>query len=711
MIRLAKNLVSSALAIITSASLLAGCGGGSHANALPPAAAAPTAAPYTGPLANATFKITIPAPVTTSSTTRKAAYISAATKSVRINMTTSTRIPAPGAQFNVVTAVTNGTGNAPGAPCTGSGPWTCTVSMQVPPGSDTFTFTTYDNSTGTGNILSQQQQTLAVVVAIANSFNVTFDANANVMTVNASSGFCAGTFTVANAGNVGTVGTTPVTFNTSYTDLANKAIVAPGLPVLTVNGHTDTNGGAGYTDGTTHLNVKVTQSTQSFTLTQTAGTGNAAVAVTATPANSTGSSDGLAFSKTLNFTFQSGPAPPASFLAAIEQTGAASGKVDLFTISTGTNDTFSAYTTPTLANQSNDVDFPQDLLFDPNGDLLIANGGAGNPDFGNFACIPAGAITTGANAATVLTNNMNDPKYLALGTDSSVGLGNVPASSAVHLQEFVLNGTYTAAATTRDITQTDYPSLGVTGVVALPTTAQNPAGSYAVAITNGSTTSHVVIKHPDGTTVQLDDANVVNPRLGFDPASGQIVVASSNGIHSYLTFFTATTGAKVKQFVIEDTGCYSNGTTPYAGCPPNTASGSSNMKGDVVAASSSGFVAVGGITQSGLPEVQIYDNTVNRNQVGGPIPYDGTTTAGGATFVYGDTTIVHALRWITATKLMVSLEANGAGKQGIYIYDVSQALASPCTCFDANGTQFPNSPKQSGFHALTNIPLSVAYKP
>ena len=135
------------------------------------------------------------------------------------------------------------------------------------------------------------------------------------------------------------------------------------------------------------------------------------------------------------------------------------------------------------------------------------------------------------------------------------------------------------------------------------------------------------------------------------------------------------------------------------------------MKGSILAASSSGYVAVGGITNSGLPEVQIYDNTASRAQVGGPIPYDGTTTSGGATFVYGDTTIVHALRWITGTKLLVSLEANGAGKQGLYIYNVTQTLTSPCTCFDPNGNQFPSSPKQVGFQGLTHIPLSVAYKP
>lgn len=149
-----------------------------------------------------------------------------------------------------------------------------------------------------------------------------------------------------------------------------------------------------------------------------------------------------------------------------------------------------------------------------------------------------------------------------------------------------------------------------------------------------------MIKHPDGTTQQIDDTNLVNPRLAFDPSNVQVVAASKNGANSDITFFSATS-TKMKQFVIQDTGCYSNGATPYAGCSPNTASGSSNMKADVVAASSTGYVAVGG-----------------------PIPYDATATAGGSDFIYGSTPIVHALRWITATKLLVSLESNASGKQG-----------------------------------------------
>ncbi len=728
--RLGKKLFSSFLASLAAASLAA-CGGGSH-SALPLAGSLSSGASYNGPLADATFKITIPPPPQSSARLRHPNYVSSGTTKIVFTLNTATRLTAAQVTSFNTSSLGSFAVTLNSATCPGTGPWTCTLTVKLPPGSDNLTIAAEDSSS---NVLSQQIQTFTVTVggsaAGANNFSATLDANANVMTISTTSGFCAGSFNVTANQTVPTVGTAPLTFNASYTDLANKTFTTPtGKPILSVNGHTDDNGGAGYTITGTggNVTVKVTQSTQSYTLAATNTSTTATINVAATPANTNTTSDGLGFNKTLSYTFQSGPAPPPSFLAAIEQTGGNTGKVDFFTINTVSN-TFTVGSPATLTSTNPgagpDVDFPQDLLFDTNGDLLIANGGAGSPDFGNFACIPAGAVTTGANAATVLTNNMNDPKFIEIGTDSSVALGNVPASSATKTPTFVLSGTYTAAASTRTITNTDYPNLGVTGLVAVPTSGTHPAGSYAATITNGTTTSHVVVKHPDGTVLQIDNANLVAPSLGIDTnaSPNQLVAASKNGAHSYLNFFNLLTGALVKQFVIQDTGCYSGGTTPYAGCPPNTASGFSNMKADVTAVSSSGYVAVSGITASGEPEVQVYDNTSNRNQVGGPIPYDATTTAGGATWNYSTSggsspnIIVHAMRWITGTKLLVSLETGTATTQGLYLYDVTQtgsgcvAPASTTGCFDANGNVYPNTVKLVGFQALSNIPLSVAYKP
>src|SRR5665213_3098067 len=426
--RLGNKFFASMLAIATAASLAACSGGGSHSSAMPQPAPVSSTAPatYAGPLADTTFTITIPVP-TTSSKARRPAYVSSWTTKIVFTLNSDT-VGLSGAALTTFNTTNLGakaiTLNS--ATCPGSGPWTCTLTIKLPPGTDNLTVSAQD---GSSNILSQQIQDLTVVAGSANSFSMTLDANAATLTVSASSGFCAGAFTVSNAQTIPTVGTTAVTFSASYKDLAGKTIIGPGLPVLTVNGHTNDNGGAGYTDPG-NLNTKVNQAAQNYTLQITTGSGTAAVAVAATPNVGT---DGLSFSKTLNHSFQAGPAPAASLLAVIEQTGAASGKVDLFTVTLGASDLFGSTSTLTSTNPGAgpDVDFPQDLLFDTNGDLLIANGGAGNPDFGNFACVPAGAITTGANVATVLTTNMDDPAFLALGTDSTVALANVPAAAGV----------------------------------------------------------------------------------------------------------------------------------------------------------------------------------------------------------------------------------------------------------------------------------------
>ena len=527
---LGNKVLSSALACVAAASLAACGGGGSHSTALPQPAPTSTsaAAAYTGPLSDATFKITIPVP--TSAKARRPAYVSSSTTKIvfTLNSDTVGLTGAALATFNTANlgakAVTLNS-----ATCPGTGPWTCTLTIKLPPGTDNLTISAQDASS---NILSQQIQNFTVVVATANSFSTTLDANANVMTVGTTSGFCSGSFNVSGGGTVPTVGTAALTFNVSYTDLAGKTIIAPGRPILSVNGHIDDNAGAGYTITGTggNVTVKVTQSTQSYTLAATNTSTTATINVAATPANTNGATDGLGFNKTLSYTFQSGPAPPASLLAVIEQTGAASGKIDLFTLTLGATDTFAAASPATLAatnpGAGPDVDFPQDLLFDPNADLLIANGGAGNPDFGNFACVPAGAITTGANVATVLTTNMDDPEHLALGTDSTVALSNVPGAAGVKVEEFELSGAYTPDSGTRNITNATYPGLGTAGVIALPATGTNPSGSFASSITNGTTVSHVVIKRPDGTSTQIDNTHIVAVSLAYDSFNDQIVAAS-----------------------------------------------------------------------------------------------------------------------------------------------------------------------------------------
>jgi hypothetical protein len=441
--------------------------------------------------------------------------------------------------------------------------------------------------------------------------------------------------------------------------------------------------------------------------------------VTATSTQS--GADGLSFSKSLNFNMQAGPGPPASFLASAEQfingSGTVtSGQIKFYTLSLGASDTFVPYSTSTLAVQPppsganyqfSDVDYPNDVLFDGNGDLLIANGGGSvsGTDFGNFACVPAGAITTGANAATVLTANMNDPISIALGTDNSVGLLN-GGSAPTYLQaEFVLNGTYSAAPTTRDTPYASYSGDGVyPNIVALPATGRDPAGSYAFVVSNAvSTGNHIFIKHPDGSTLEFpQDTSDNDPQIAYDAYDNQIVALNRDhpSLQAHLTFWSVATMTKVKDMLLDNDG-FGN---IAIGIGP-------------VAVSPVGYVA---FVESwyGYPVVAVLDNTVNRNKVLNNLDFGATTTAGGATLTYGGSGAVNVLRdlkWLNNSKLLIGLYSQKAyvytSANGLYIFDITQT--QPQTGFDGNGTIEPTpTMKKTGFQAMTSTAARGAtYKP
>src|ERR1700681_252273 len=742
-----KNFLS-VLASIAAVSLAA-CGGGSHSSTLTPSAPVSSTAPgapYTGPLADATFKITIPVPKT-SAKVRRPGYVSSSTTKIVFTLNSATIAGMSGATLATFNTTNLGakavTLNS--ATCPGSGPWTCTLKIKLPPGTDNVTMSAEDASS---NILSQQISNFTVVVATANSFSVTLDANAATFVVSSSSGFCAGAFTVSNAQTVATVGTTALTFNAAYTDLATKPIIGPGLPVLTVNGHTDDNSGAGYSDPG-NLNTKVNQSTQSYTLFITTGSGTASVAVTSThPAG-----DGLSFSYSLNHSIQAGPAPASGLLAAIEQTnttpGSAAGQVDLITMTNPAEPTaFGATTTlsPTPAAPPKDVDNPQDLVFDTNGDLLIANGGAGSPDFGNFACIPAGAITTGANVATIITSHADDPISIALGTDSSVALANHAPPPPFSLVESLLGSSYAEASGTRELTFAQANNKSAINVVPLPATGTNPSGSFAATFSNGANpssgnpcsnavtpnSSQVIIKRPDGSTATINDNNntVVEPFVGYDPADagGVLVILSSGacnagaavtGSTAFLdTYTVGSTPTQISSQVIFDAG----------GSPDSsffTYGGGGSGGG--LAVSSTGYAAVGGALggfSAQGPVVQVYQPGAGARALqGASIPFYGTTTSGGASAYCTVTCFITSLRFLNSHKLLIGFQTDKTALQGFYLYDVTSlntpgsagqpvSASQPCNpCFDLNGNPFGAGPTQVAFFHTTNHPLAAAYHP
>ncbi|MEA2718735.1 MAG: hypothetical protein QOJ39_599, partial [Candidatus Eremiobacteraeota bacterium] len=709
------------------ASLLAGCGGGSHANALPPAAAVPTTAPagapYTGPLADATFTITIPAPPKTSSTARRPAYVSSSTSKVVFTLNTASRLTAGQVtSFNASSlgtfAVTLGS-----AACPGAGPWTCTLAIKLPPGTDNLTIAAEDSAS---HVLSQQIATFTVVVATANNFSTVLDANLGVMTVNGSGSCQNGPVGAA----FGSVGTTPITFNVAYTDQAGAAVRAPGLPKLEIQDNTATfqaaSGTVNGTGGT--VGFTINQAAQTFTLTPSnSTTTNASINVKAVPANSTGSSDGLAFSATKTFAFSTGVAPPShNFLAVVEQTGASTGQVDFFNVNSTDQSSLSAFSPATLAvtNSTNegkpDVDNPLSLAWDSTGDLLIGNSNDGGTNHGDLACVPVGAIATGANSSTTVSANVTVPEAIAYDSrDGSVALADNPVGATYQISEYLLTGNYTAAPPPRNLAVAGVGDNWVVNITA-PGLSN---GTYAAALTDGieldpahspagTHVSKIAIFSPNGTetdivcgatvTVQCPTTYAIDDptSLAWDAAANQLIIANGSIFHKQMAIYTIG-GAGNAPTAVQ---------TNVIAVP---------SKQFVVATSADGHIALqyNSPSGSGDPLVQVYNTAAGgRATVGGPIPYNNTTDAGTcANYVFGNGggATVNSLTWLSNSKILIGIRDTDAGhtaENGMHIYDINN-LTVPTGFDDKTCAAYSAAPTQTSLTTLSQNPRYAAFKP
>ncbi len=590
-------------AMLAASVVLAACSGGSRSAVVPAAGQSAGGAGRALTLQQVTFVFTVPKTVSSRARAgngRTPQYVSAATKSFSIAITSvknagNNQDITPGTlPPALVVNVPNGTGSAPGSPCvtdpSNASNYKCTATDSLYVGKDGLTIKTWDQSAAAGNVLSEFQPVETVVQGIANTFAVTLDANAASIAVNGTAP-CTSGGTIGSA--YGSVGTSPATFNVSYTDPATKTIVSPGLPTLAVTA-------TGVSGGT--LSVSVNQSAQTFTVTPSSTGVSGTINVSGTPPNA---GDGLSYNQTKSFTFTTAAAPGPSFLAAVEQIGAGSGEIDLYNLSltAGGPDAFNAASPAKLAitNSQNenkpDVDNPLAATFDSNGDLLIDNGGTTTGgDYGDLACVPAGAIVTSANASTTTSTDVDAPTGgIAYDSrDNSVALGNTPGgnSGGYDFVEFLLTGDYTLAPASRDISST----LADEAVATIPAL---PAGSYAAALTNGTDnhnggTSKVALRKSDGTETDISGANIDLPSgLAWDNQNQQLVVSNASlftGPGADLAFYTVTgTPTLVKSI---DPGA-------SAGYPAYTA----------VAASPDGHIAAAYFSYTPEFQIQVYDNT------------------------------------------------------------------------------------------------------
>lgn len=305
-----KGFAKLAVVALVSA-LVAGCGGGSNVpalNAPNPTPAATSSAPT--PTTQVATQFTIAAPSSTTAARLRPQYVTASVKSVVITLdTVNGSAPPAGRPASVTDNVT-----ITSCPCVVAGP-------SVPPGTDTFTLTTYDNTNATGNAISTASPTLSITQGAANDNVITLEGIPHSFSVAAVPSVYAGTpFTSPQAFTVAVKDADGDTIAGSY---ANPVTITDSdTSSLTLGTALAVNGGTGSTT------VKSTASTDVITLNY----GGLAIPPATITASASGATNGSA-------TF-------APYLGPIAYSGPLSGsspEIDLYATSgTGSSATFTA---------------------------------------------------------------------------------------------------------------------------------------------------------------------------------------------------------------------------------------------------------------------------------------------------------------------------------------------------------------------------------
>jgi sugar lactone lactonase YvrE len=417
-------------------------------------------------------------------------YVSQSTASIAVTAFDATH------SHKLAATTANTVPGAGGCSAVADASFTCTFTLAVPAGNDTFDVAAYDRANGTGSKLSAIADFPYDVVAgapnaiamtlggIAATLAVTLVAPTMFATGNTASGF--------RFGGVG--GNATQTFHLTAKDAKGNVIVNPGAPVLTLTG-----------GDAQHLTIVAGASSTQFAVTPLAPTATP-IAMTATATASTG--------KPLetHFTLQ---------LDSI-----------LYEISCS-NTTAAAFapwsTTPllTLTNQASGILSNSAMALDAAGNLYLAN--ASGPNGGAVLEFAPGSMT----ASRTITG-LNDPTFIAV--DPSGDIYVTEATSDV--EEF------TSASDTvpsRVLSTTSSPT-GIDGPEGLAT---DGAGNLYVANQYGGIGVAMYASGTSTTPAAILTKGISTPQWLALDSSGNLYVANggSNNVTEYKPPFSATSSA------------------------------------------------------------------------------------------------------------------------------------------------------------------------
>lgn len=404
---------------------LADCGGGSH-SAVPAPPGGPTTSSYQ--YAPATFIIGVPKQAASTSDKRSPRYISAATQSIKVNVTTVNGSPA-----TTTPSITNVT-SCPTDPGN-TGNFKCTVSASLPLGADTLSIGTYDQTNAGGNLISQQFTTVTVLQGTANGppaagYTFTLDANPSTITVAPPGTGVVCPHNPIQASDACTInGTSGLAFTVTVNDahgagISNNSI--PGSPKLSA------------TSGTAAVaSVSAAQSPYAVTVTPTGTSGSSLITVTAKPSTTTSQLASTQF----QFTVQTVP----TLIALGEANLTPQGQINIYTLP-GT--TFTSYgVIPPAALGSFE---PATIEFDTNNKLYMFD----NNSNVILEFAPSQLSLSGGQTFTTISSGITGivgqglASVFSLAPDGTMAVGNAGSTST--LNQLVV---FSAGATSPSVTR------------------------------------------------------------------------------------------------------------------------------------------------------------------------------------------------------------------------------------------------------------------
>ncbi len=227
--------------IVSLAALVAlssGCSGGS-APAGPPANAIPgtTPKPVIANSVRGSLTVVVPARGTAPNASRKPAYVSPNTKRIDLAVTDASGAYAGGGSYPLTNV------NCVAQP---TGAQICTLPFNVAPGNDTFTVTSYDDTTNNGNVIGYAKTTQTIGSGAANALSITllgepapvaFAFSTNTFTYG-KPGTVTVPYSVSDADGLAIVGTFDAPIALALTGDVNH--YALSAPMITSNGATVT---------------------------------------------------------------------------------------------------------------------------------------------------------------------------------------------------------------------------------------------------------------------------------------------------------------------------------------------------------------------------------------------------------------------------------------------------------------------------------------